>query len=355
MPLSYGRAFGRGLRSHALLYALLAVLYAAAIAASLATGVSLLLMDLVAPLQLAAALTALVVAGSLIIKLAAFVRSGGQGSPLLALRRHVAERFLGPEPAARILHGLAFIALFFPPFLYIKRLIPEISPFDWDETFARLDAVLHFGAQPYEWLLAGLGSAPAVFAIAVLYNLWFLVLMGFWFWQIFRRDDDQQRLRCLLALGLTWFIGTDVLGTVFSSAGPCFYGRLLPGADPFAPLMAHLKDVHATLPVLSLPVQDELWQAYLTLDGPVAGISAMPSVHVASAVLFVYFGFGISRMLGMVMAGFAVAIALGSVLLGWHYAVDAYAGAALAVAMWHAAAALVRRVPYFAAARPAYI
>jgi membrane-associated phospholipid phosphatase len=199
-----------------------------------------------------------------------------------------------------------------------------------------------------------LGSAPAVFAIAVLYNLWFLVLMGFWFWQIFRRDDDQQRLRCLLALGLTWFIGTDVLGTVFSSAGPCFYGRLLPGADPFAPLMAHLKDVHATLPVLSLRVQDELWRAYLTLDGPVAGISAMPSVHVASAVLFIYFGFGISRMLGMVMAFFAIAIALGSVLLGWHYAVDAYAGAVLAVAMWHAAAALVRRVPHFAAVRPAY-
>jgi membrane-associated phospholipid phosphatase len=145
-----------------------------------------------------------------------------------------------------------------------------------------------------------------------------------------------------------------VLGTVFSSAGPCFYGRLLPGADPFGPLMAHLKDVNATLPVLSLPVQDELWQAYLTLNGPLAGISAMPSVHVASAVLFVYFGFGISRMFGAVMVAFAVAIALGSVLLGWHYAVDAYAGAALAVAMWHAADALVRRVPRVALARPAY-
>ncbi len=49
-----------------------------------------------------------------------------------------------------------------------------------------------------------------------------------------------------------------------------------------------------------------------------------------------------------------IIIAVSTVLLGWHYAVDAYAGAALAVGMWHASAALVRRVPYLAAVRPAY-
>jgi membrane-associated phospholipid phosphatase len=350
----YGRAVGAGFRSHMPLYVLLAVLYASAISASGATGVSLLLMDMLAPVQLAGALTALIIAGSLAGKLIAFMRSGSPGSPLMALRRHLAERFLAPEPAARLLHGLAFVTLFFPPFLYIKRIIPEIAPFTWDETFSRLDGVLHFSTQPYEWLLPLLGGVPTVFTVAVLYNLWFLVLMGFWFWQIFRRDDDHQRLRCLLALGLTWFIGTDVLGIVFSSAGPCFYGRLLPGADPYAPLMAHLSEVNAILPVLSLPVQDQLWNAYQSLDGTIAGISAMPSVHVASAVLFVFFGYGIARWLGWLMVCFASAIFLGSIVLGWHYAIDGYAGAALAVVMWYAADALVRRIPQFAIARPAY-
>ena len=80
----------------------------------------------------------------------------------------------------------------------------------------------------------------------------------------------------------------------------------------------------------------------------------MPSVHVASAVLFVFFGFGISRWLGWVMVGFASAIFLGSILLGWHYAIDGYAGAALAIVMWYAADAIVRRVPRLEAVRPAY-
>jgi membrane-associated phospholipid phosphatase len=43
------------------------------------------------------------------------------------------------------------------------------------------------------------------------------------------------------------------------------------------------------------------------------------------------------------LAVFAAIIAVGSVLLAWHYAVDGYAGAAIALACWWLAGRLARR------------
>jgi hypothetical protein len=57
-------------------------------------------------------------------------------------------------------------------------------------------------------------------------------------------------------------------------------------------------------------------------------------MHMASTVLLVFCGFGLNRLLGWSLFVFALFIAAGSVHLGWHYAVDSYAGAALAVAAW---------------------
>jgi membrane-associated phospholipid phosphatase len=41
---------------------------------------------------------------------------------------------------------------------------------------------------------------------------------------------------------------------------------------------------------------------------------------------------------------FALAIAIGSVVLGWHYALDAYGGAAIAVLAWYAVGSAVGRL-----------
>ena len=50
------------------------------------------------------------------------------------------------------------------------------------------------------------------------YNLWFVVLMTFLFWQGFRKTDTVLRQRYLVAYLMTWGVGTCVLGTVLSSA-----------------------------------------------------------------------------------------------------------------------------------------
>ena len=142
---------------------------------------------------------------------------------------------------------------------------------------------------------------------------------------------------------LTWFVGTCVLGTIFSSVGPGFYGRLYPHeADPFQPLMAWLHEVNRSYPVYALATMDELWRSYVSGNGMISGISAMPSMHVGSSILFIIGGFATGkRWLGWAMVVFALAIFVGSIHLGWHYAVDGYLGVIIALACWWIAGKIV--------------
>jgi hypothetical protein len=225
----------------------------------------------------------------------------------------------------------------------MKGLIPQIMPFRWDATFAEIDAALHFGRQPYEWLLPIFGSAWAAAAISLIYNLWLVALLVFLFAQILEWKDDRLRLQSLLAFGLTWFVGTDLLGTLSSSAGPCYYGAVAQGVDPYQPLMTFLHAANDKVPILSLNVQAKLWNAFASHELAAGdGISAMPSMHVASAVLFFLVAVEYRRWLAWATAVFAGVIFIGSILLGWHYAVDGYVGAALAVAFWRLSGKLVR-------------
>ena len=196
--------------------------------------------------------------------------------------------------------------------------------------------MLHFGRHPYE-LLAPLLNVPWVtFLINVNYNIWFFVMFTCWFWQGFGPKDTALRMRFLLGFTLTWFMGTSVLGTIFSSVGPGLYGRLLPGVvDPFAPLMAWLNEVAQIHTIFVIPTMNELWKDYESGTGLINGISAMPSMHVGTSVLFAILGFSAGKKwLGYLMSAFAFLIFIGSIHLGWHYAIDGYAGAAIAIICW---------------------
>jgi membrane-associated phospholipid phosphatase len=86
--------------------------------------------------------------------------------------------------------------------------------------------------------------------------------------------------------------------------------------------------------VWALRIQEVLWQTYVNGSGSIGGISAMPSLHVASSVLLALYGFRVSRAHGWCLTAFALMIFLGSIHLGWHYAVDGYLGAAVAFGSW---------------------
>ena len=69
----------------------------------------------------------------------------------------------------------------------------------------------------------------------------------------------------------------------------------------------------------------------------------MTSMHVASSVLLALLGWRLRPAAGVALTVFAVLILAGSIHLGWHYAVDGYAGAVGAILIWTLVGWLQRR------------
>ncbi len=272
--------------------------------------------------------------------------TGHRGSPALALKAKLLDDILAPSRIANTVHAFAANGVFFVGFLAIKKAIPLTYPFAWDESFMQLDRAMHFGRLPHEILAPLLQYPPVTFVTNLIYNSWFLVLMACFFWQGFARADSALRQQYLLSHLLTWFFGTSILGTLLSSAGPCFYGLVAEGANPYAPLVAYLKATNEIYPIWAVPTQDILWRSYIAGQGEIGGVSAMPSMHVATTILFFLLAFAAGKgRLGWLLVGFSITIFFGSILLGWHYAVDGYLGALIALACWKLAGHIVRGGP----------
>lgn len=232
---------------------------------------------------------------------------------------------------------LVFMPVFFSLFSSMKMLIPYIRPYTWDSAFDQLDRWLHGGRAPWEWLQPIFGNPLATGALNFLYNLWLFVVLTVFFWQAFAVHRRRLRMQFIVAYLLTWTLVGNLAATLLSSAGPCFYGRLPGHADLYAPLMERLHRFSETVPIWALPIQDMLWNIYREAGpDPAAGggISAMPSVHVASSALMALLGWRVHRGLGIALTAFLVVIMVGAVQLGWHYAVDGYVSLLLVGPIW---------------------
>ncbi|MCX7643977.1 MAG: phosphatase PAP2 family protein [Rhodobacteraceae bacterium] len=263
------------------------------------------------------------------------------GRPIHWFLADLGRILLDPE---RILGGaVAFllVLVFAVNFTYVKGAIPDLVPFVWDPLFAGIDRWLHGGTDPYRLLLPLLGNAPATAFINAMYHHWLFITYFTVFVACFSAGDMRLRATFLVAFVLVWVIGGNLLATVFSSAGPVFYERLGHGAD-FEPLMDRLRAINETTRVPALAVQDMLWDGYAN-GGAAKGISAMPSMHMASTVLLMLYGWACARWAGILLTAFAVVILLGTVHLGYHYAIDSYAGALIALACWKAGAWIAAR------------
>lgn len=265
-------------------------------------------------------------------------------------------RWLTPHRLA----GYAIVHLTLPFFMStfqcVKLAIPVVRPFDLDPTFHAWDVALHLGRAPWEWLDPLLGGDAATLILNVFYNLWFFGLFGTVIWQGFA-EDRRLRAQFFIAFLLTFIVGGNVLAMAMSSVGPCFYGLLMPDQpDPYVALMERLHDTHSRVPLWAVDVQDQLWTVYTTGEvGTVAGISAMPSMHVAASTLFMLLGWARNKWLGAALTVFWVLILIGSVHLAWHYAIDGYLGAAVAAGIWFGAGWLVKRTPWLAGAHGALL
>lgn len=234
-----------------------------------------------------------------------------------------------------------YLALLLATFSTYKQLVLPAAGFGLDPAFAELDRLLFLGIDPWRvthWLAP---SATATSIIDTAYMLWFLpmILIALLSWMMPSRVQTQY----LLAFAMAWIVGGTLLAFLLPGGGPCYYAPLH-GDDSFAPLMERLSAQNASLeaggmaPLKALLGQQELFTAYQQRSFILAGgISAMPSLHVTLAVLFACVGFACHRPLGWGLAAFALLIWFGSIHLGWHYAIDGIAGAALAWLLWRLA------------------
>jgi hypothetical protein len=264
----------------------------------------------------------------------AFAERGG--TPFRdALGRDLAAIAVPTDRLANFLVPALLGPLFFTSFGSFKRLIPFVAPFDWDRRFMEWDRWLHGGVDPWALLQPLFGTPAMTTAISAVYNAWFFVMFGTFLWQALSLKRPALRRQFLLCFVLYWAVIGTALAMLLSSAGPCYFGRVTGLADPFAPLFSYLRAAAEHSPNWSLMTQDLLWQNHVTLGRmPGSGISAMPSMHVAIAVLLALFGWRVNRWAGIGYTTFALVIMVGSVHLGWHYAIDGYAAAVAGGAIW---------------------
>jgi hypothetical protein len=231
-------------------------------------------------------------------------------------------------------------------FSLMKSLIPVFHPFSLDVFLHETDRLLHFGHDPWALLQPLLGHPLITFMIDRLYALWLFVVYFALLLQITSTRDPRLRLHFLLSSALAWPLIGGIIATLLSSAGPCYFGAIVGTPDPYAPLMTYLRHTvqSAELPVIGMPieimalkVQDLLWAFYQSGDfGFGRGISAAPSMHVASTWLVARMLQQYGRIPAILGWSFFGVILVGSVHLGWHYALDGYIAILLAWLIWRA-------------------
>ena len=253
--------------------------------------------------------------------------------PIPALWRRLKAVLGDPQRMANGLPAALALVIFMYVFTMLKAYVPVINPFSWDQTFDQWDVALHFGYRPWELLQPVLGFWPITFLINLNYNMWFVVMNVFWAYYAFIAKPSAERTRFCLAYVLIWMLGGGVLAVMFSSAGPCYFTQLGITPDPYAPLLAYLNGANEHAPIWALMTQNMLWDLHAE-GSAFGGVSAMPSMHNATALLFVLASAGRPRWVRIALGVHCALILIGSVHLGWHYAVDGYASMALGLGLW---------------------
>ena len=279
----------------------------------------------------------------------ALVRRRPAGIPARAAYRIASRRLWTESFSASWLASVLFVLVILPISLDVfsaaKRAIPAVHPFDWDTRIDLLGAWIHGGHRPWELLQPVLGHPWITRLADDYYHLgWALLILGAQGLAIVAAPSELRR-RYITASILVWFVVGTIGATLFSSAGPTYYGHVVSGPNPYAGLVSYLDSVDRVTPLLSRGGQRSLWHVY-EHGGDVFGfgVSAMPSVHIATATLLACLCFSIRRWMGVAATLGAVLMFVCSVILGWHYAVDGYAGAIMAIGLWWIAGRMERSI-----------
>jgi len=137
---------------------------------------------------------------------------------------------------------------------------------------------------------------------------------------LFVQPPSKERSASLLSYFALWSLFGPIGQMLSSSAGPIFYERIGLG-DRFSGLQRNIPEV-------TQKISDYLWTFHTNGEPAVgAGISAMPSLHIATVAWIFLVFHGLRSRIAPFAALFALYIFALSVALGWHYAVDGVVGA----------------------------
>lgn len=209
-----------------------------------------------------------------------------------------------------------------------KQTLPLFVPFVWDQRLYNWSIVLH-GRPAWEWFRWIYDWPNLLTAVDHLYFTgWTLSTVLAFVATAWTRRRRLRQQYCV-ATALTWIMLGSFVSAAFGSGGPILFH-----------LFAHEPDTYQTLRLTlaqhpsqyTNTITQYLVEAYRSGPLPLAGISAMPSLHVAQATLIALLlkDLGV-RLWGWIWVAFVL---LASVILGWHYALDGYVAILLTLVIW---------------------
>jgi hypothetical protein len=221
--------------------------------------------------------------------------------------------------------GITVAGLNMIAFMWTKPLLNYYVPFWADPYLANIDRVLFLGHDPWS-LLGWLNS----YGTALFYHRGWFAMMILTLLLVLCRPASPKKSAVMLTYFVLWSVVGPVIHILLPAAGPVFYDDLGYGSR-FAAIQ---------LPDEMVQMSDYLWTIYQgDRFGPGSGISAMPSLHIATTVWIVLAIYVLARRWTVPMAALGLLIFLLSMSLGWHYAVDGIVGAVAAIGCYRLALA----------------
>lgn len=288
---------------------------------------------------------ALLLAGALVLLRALVLRTL---NPFAGLWTLIATRFRSPALALAGVGPILIVPVLMASFGTLKMLMPVVRDFGWDDRLAAADRLLFFGYQPWQLTHYFLGSPFLTHFVDAAYSNWVpLLYTAVLAYALLA--PRYERARFFLSFASAWVLIGVVGAYLLASAGPCYAQALgAVSAPEFAPLMAKLKLIHqGEHPLNSYYWQEVLWRHHSRHEyGFAMGVSAMPSMHNAIAILYALTASRVGKLIQTIAWTYAALIFVGSVHLGWHYAVDGIAAGLMMWGIWVAAGKYLDRVGY---------
>ncbi len=228
-----------------------------------------------------------------------------------------------------------------------KTEIPNLNSFWLDAPLHKLDRAIFLGHDPWLVFQQILGDPNITRTIDFLYHpIWVSLLAMTLLFHALGRHSLKIRLRFFFSYIILWIVLGSALATVLSSAGPCYFAQVTGQASPYAELMKYLYSIKEnSLAINAVQIQERLWNSYVNGTFEYGGgISAMPSMHIATTALFALSMRNTYPILEKSLYCYTFIIWVGSIHLGWHYASDGLVSGLLVIVIWYCSGKLTNKI-----------